>query len=84
MGFEPTTHCWASDFESDRWPIRLPSESAGPKVYRQSASRARCHVWRVETARFAATSVPTTATGIATAVQAIIGATTLPWTSVRR
>ena len=25
MGFEPTTHCWASDFESDRWPIRLPS-----------------------------------------------------------
>ncbi len=26
MGFEPTTHCWASDFESDRWPIRLPSE----------------------------------------------------------
>lgn len=28
MGFEPTTHCWASDFESDRWPIRLPSESA--------------------------------------------------------
>ncbi len=26
MGFEPTTHCWASDFESDRWPIRLPSK----------------------------------------------------------
>jgi hypothetical protein len=26
MGFEPTTHCWASDFESDRWPIRLSSE----------------------------------------------------------
>lgn len=25
MGFEPTTHCWASDFESDRWPIRLSS-----------------------------------------------------------
>jgi hypothetical protein len=27
MGFEPTTHCWASDFESDRWPVRLPSEA---------------------------------------------------------
>jgi hypothetical protein len=26
-GFEPQTHCWASDFESDRWPIRLPSVS---------------------------------------------------------
>ncbi len=25
MGFEPTTPCGASDFESDRWPIRLPS-----------------------------------------------------------
>jgi hypothetical protein len=27
MGFEPTTHCWASDFESDRWPVRLSSGS---------------------------------------------------------
>jgi len=27
MGFEPTTPCGASDFESDRWPIRLPSSS---------------------------------------------------------
>ena len=27
MGFEPTIHFWTSDFESDRWPIRLPSES---------------------------------------------------------
>ena len=26
MGFEPTTPFGASDFESDRWPIRLPSE----------------------------------------------------------
>ncbi len=34
MGFEPTTHCWASDFESDRWPIRLPSESLAPNVGR--------------------------------------------------
>ena len=25
MGFEPTTPFGASDFESDRWPIRLPS-----------------------------------------------------------
>ena len=25
-GFEPSTHYWASDFESDRWPIRIPSE----------------------------------------------------------
>ena len=25
-GFEPSTHCWASDFESDRWPIRIPSD----------------------------------------------------------
>ena len=25
MGFEPTTHFWAPDFESGRWPIRLPS-----------------------------------------------------------
>ncbi len=25
MGFEPTTPYGASDFESDRWPIRLPS-----------------------------------------------------------
>jgi integrase len=28
MGFEPTTPFGASDFESDRWPIRLPSESS--------------------------------------------------------
>ena len=28
MGFEPTIHFWTSDFESDRWPIRLPSEPA--------------------------------------------------------
>jgi hypothetical protein len=34
MGFEPTTHCWASDFESDRWPIRLPSELLAPNVGR--------------------------------------------------
>ena len=27
MGFEPTIHCWTSDFESDRWPIRLPSKN---------------------------------------------------------
>ena len=25
MGFEPTTPCGAPDFESGRWPIRLPS-----------------------------------------------------------
>ena len=30
MGFEPTTHCWASDFESDRWPIRLSSVVDSP------------------------------------------------------
>ena len=30
MGFEPTIHLWTSDFESDRWPIRLPSESTPP------------------------------------------------------
>ena len=29
MGFEPTTHCWASDFESDRWPVRLSSSDIG-------------------------------------------------------
>ena len=32
-GFEPSTHCWASDFESDRWPIRIPSEANFFKVY---------------------------------------------------
>ena len=32
-GFEPSTHCWASDFESDRWPIRIPSERDSLKVY---------------------------------------------------
>ena len=32
-GFEPSTHCWASDFESDRWPIRIPSEMNSLKVY---------------------------------------------------
>ena len=32
-GFEPSTHCWASDFESDRWPIRIPSEMDSLKVY---------------------------------------------------
>ena len=26
MGFEPTTPCGAPDFESGRWPVRLPSE----------------------------------------------------------
>ena len=25
MGFEPTTPCGAPDFESGRWPVRLPS-----------------------------------------------------------
>ena len=38
MGFEPTTHCWASDFESDRWPIRLPSGSALSNVGRTPAA----------------------------------------------
>ena len=38
MGFEPTTHCWASDFESDRWPIRLPSGSTPFNVGRTSAA----------------------------------------------
>jgi hypothetical protein len=28
-GFEPSTPFGASDFESDRWPIRIPSESFG-------------------------------------------------------
>jgi hypothetical protein len=28
MGFEPTTPFGAPDFESGRWPIRLPSEVA--------------------------------------------------------
>ncbi len=32
MGFEPTIHLWTSDFESDRWPIRLPSEQASSNV----------------------------------------------------
>lgn len=32
MGFEPTTGFPASDFESDRWPIRLPS---GTGLYKQ-------------------------------------------------
>ena len=32
-GFEPSTHCWASDFESDRWPIRIPSEMNSLRVY---------------------------------------------------
>ena len=27
MGFEPTTPCGAPDFESGRWPVRLPSNS---------------------------------------------------------
>jgi hypothetical protein len=31
MGFEPTTPCGASDFESDRWPIRLPSSVASTR-----------------------------------------------------
>ena len=38
MGFEPTTHFWASDFESDRWPIRLPSGSASLTVGRTLAA----------------------------------------------
>ena len=28
MGFEPTTPFGAPDFESGRWPIRLPSEAS--------------------------------------------------------
>ncbi len=27
MGFEPTTPCGAPDFESGRWPVRLPSSA---------------------------------------------------------
>ncbi len=30
MGFEPTTPCGAPDFESGRWPVRLPSERTLP------------------------------------------------------
>gem|GEM_PF-7040984 len=32
MGFEPTIHCWTSDFESDRWPIRLPSKNGSDRM----------------------------------------------------
>ena len=33
MGFEPTTPCGAPDFESGRWPVRLPSQILF-KIYR--------------------------------------------------
>src|SRR5690242_10874740 len=37
MGFEPTTPCGAPDFESGRWPIRLPSRHF-PKIEPKTAS----------------------------------------------
>ena len=44
MGFEPTTPCGAPDFESGRWPIRLPSEAdasaeCAPQPARQAGPR---------------------------------------------
>ena len=37
MGFEPTTPFGASDVESDRWPIRLPSQADPPEKRARSA-----------------------------------------------
>jgi hypothetical protein len=32
MGFEPTIHFWTPDFESGRWPIRLPSSDGNERI----------------------------------------------------
>lgn len=42
MGFEPTTPCGAPDFESGRWPVRLPSlsDSTGTSIYSSTAGLA--------------------------------------------
>jgi hypothetical protein len=32
MGFEPTIHFWTPDFESGRWPIRLPSSVGNERI----------------------------------------------------
>ena len=38
MGFEPTTPCGAPDFESGRWPVRLPSGITGPERHKAAPS----------------------------------------------
>jgi len=48
MGFEPTTPCGAPDFESGRWPVRLPSGHSeftldGPIRQLPWAGRNPCH-----------------------------------------
>jgi hypothetical protein len=49
MGFEPTTHCWASDFESDRWPVRL-SSVVRPASKDDFAEQGNSHQFNVQNA----------------------------------
>ena len=50
MGFEPTIHLWTSDFESDRWPIRLPSELPIQCRTRNGATQVRSSIRHIRQA----------------------------------